>query len=104
MGNTRELVLSFVRDYIAENGYGPSIREIARGVGLSSTSSVQRHLENLEAAGKIQRTNAARSIVITDRSPAVTILREKNNVPTILSYQGREYILRPPGMFVGMKK
>ena len=44
---SQEKILNFVNDYVRENGYPPSIREICVGVGLSSTSTVHAHLANL---------------------------------------------------------
>ena len=40
-------ILTFIRDYTAEQGYPPSVREIAAAVGLRSPSSVHAHLKHL---------------------------------------------------------
>lgn len=50
----RQSVYQFLIDYITENGFSPSAREIANGVGLKSASSVCNYLIDLERAGKIQ--------------------------------------------------
>lgn len=47
----REEILSFLREFVAENGYAPSVREIMRAVGLRSTATVHYHLSALQAAG-----------------------------------------------------
>lgn len=52
--STKEQVHNFIVDYTKEHLYSPSIREICDGVGLSSTSSVYRHLINLELDGKLK--------------------------------------------------
>ena len=52
----REKVLEFVRDYIDEHGFAPSIREIARAVGVRSTKAVKYHLDILVNEGLIKRT------------------------------------------------
>lgn len=47
-----------IYDYLVErtqSGIPPSVREIGRAVGLSSTSSVQAHLDTLEENGYIMR-------------------------------------------------
>ena len=31
-----ERIIAFIRDFIADNGYSPTIREIAQGCGLKS--------------------------------------------------------------------
>ena len=38
-----ERILEFIRERSAEQGYPPTVREIAEAVGLASTSAVQRH-------------------------------------------------------------
>lgn len=48
-------ILDFIKTFIAENGYAPTVREIAKGVYLSSTSNVHRYLTALEKSGKIVR-------------------------------------------------
>ena len=42
-------ILDFIRDFTAENGFAPSIREIGNAVGLQSTASVSYHLRQLQA-------------------------------------------------------
>lgn len=41
--------------HIAEHGYQPSMRELARAVGLRSASSVHHHVTSLEAKGILRR-------------------------------------------------
>ncbi|MCX5165904.1 hypothetical protein OOK39_44630 [Streptomyces sp. NBC_00264] len=48
--------LATIRDWIAETGESPSVRQIGEKVGLSSTSSVAYQLGRLEARGLISRT------------------------------------------------
>jgi len=50
----REQMLKFISDYISENNYAPTVREIAKAVELKSVSSVHSHLVNLEAEGRIK--------------------------------------------------
>jgi len=54
--NHRPVVLAFLRAFVAEHGYPPSVRDIRDGCGLSSTSVVHRTLTDLEARGYIERT------------------------------------------------
>ena len=53
-GTGRERVYNFIVEFIKNNGYAPSVREICTGTDLSSTSSVYMHLLKLEDEGKIQ--------------------------------------------------
>ncbi len=67
MQTTRQVVLAFIRKYIRQNGFPPSLREIGDGVGLSSLSSVTHQLLQLERFGKIRRNPAiSRSIVLLE--------------------------------------
>lgn len=104
MTKTRDLILSFIRDYISAHGYAPTLREIGAGVGLSSTSTVSQHLDRMDRDRLIERSRGARAIKLPAEQPKVTVLKHKNNVATVIIYDNREYILRPPGMFQGMKK
>ncbi|MEV7715668.1 MarR family transcriptional regulator [Streptomyces sp. NPDC088270] len=52
----QEAILRAIRDWIAETGESPSVRQIGERVGLSSTSSVAYQLGRLEARGLISRT------------------------------------------------
>lgn len=64
---TKEKVYSFILQYIEKSGYAPSIREIAEGINLKSTSSVHSQLRKLEEEGKIEmRKNSPRAIKVTD--------------------------------------
>jgi repressor LexA len=62
-------VLDAIKEYVAKNGYGPSIREIGEGAGLKSPSSVKYQLTVLEKKGYI-RTNEkkGRAIQLIDTS------------------------------------
>ena len=60
---TLELVYNFLVDFIKENGYSPSIKEICVGTNLSSKSSVHDYLVMLKMMGKIDmKENTPRSI------------------------------------------
>jgi repressor LexA len=48
-------ILRFISGWVHEHGYSPSMREIGRAVGLTSTSSVEHQLAALEAKGCLRR-------------------------------------------------
>jgi len=61
--------LEFIRRFIQEKGYGPTIRDILQGRHISSISSVQHDLKMLEREGYISRDpGVRRSITLTDRA------------------------------------
>ena len=48
-----EQILEFIREFCASHGFGPTIREIGRGVGLQSTSTVAGYLKRMTRDGLI---------------------------------------------------
>jgi repressor LexA len=48
-------ILDVIREFTAQMGYPPSVREIGERVGLSSSSTVQSHLKTLERRGLLRR-------------------------------------------------
>lgn len=55
ISKTRLRVLNFIRAFLQERGYAPTVRDIARGCNISTSSVVQHHLNVLEKQGHIQR-------------------------------------------------
>jgi repressor LexA len=53
----RSKILEFIANFIAENGYSPTIGEIQRELNISSKSVVDRHLGTLEKEGHIKRNS-----------------------------------------------
>ncbi len=51
----QQAILDFIRDFSAKSKYPPTIREIGRSVGISSTSVVNYNLNVLEKQGLIER-------------------------------------------------
>ena len=47
-------VYDYIVEYMTDNGYAPSVRDICMGVGLKSTSTVYHYLEILVDLGKIE--------------------------------------------------
>jgi len=60
-------ILQYIQKVTREKGYPPSVREIGKAVGLSSSSTVHGHLAQLEAKGYIRRDpSKPRAIEILD--------------------------------------
>lgn len=51
----QQQVLDFILSEISRKGYPPSIREIGKAIGLTSSSTVHSHLAALERKGYIRR-------------------------------------------------
>jgi repressor LexA len=54
-GSKQLEIYDYIKLQIQEKGYPPSVREICKAVGLSSTSTVHGHLSRLEKKGYIRR-------------------------------------------------
>lgn len=55
LSDKQQKILDFLEEFIVESGYPPTIREIGRAVGISSTSVVNYNLEALQRMGCIFR-------------------------------------------------
>lgn len=62
-------ILNYIRKQVKELGYPPSVRELCKGVGLKSTSSVHLYLSRLAEKGYIKKgTLKTRALQITGES------------------------------------
>ncbi len=48
-------IFDFIRKYSAKYGYPPTVRDIGKAIGLTSSSTVHAHLANLEKIGLLRR-------------------------------------------------
>ena len=48
-------ILIFIKKFMAENKFSPSVREICKGVGLNSPATVHVHLKNLIEKGYLEK-------------------------------------------------
>jgi len=69
----RKRILDFIARFISQKGYAPSIRDIVKGCGISSTSVAQYYLDVLQQQGYIRRDpEIPRSITLTYGRQRVT--------------------------------
>ena len=54
----QEEVLTFIKKFVVSHGYPPSVREICKGMDLSSPATVHTHLKQLETKGIIRKENS----------------------------------------------
>ncbi|MFC2003177.1 transcriptional repressor LexA [Chloroflexota bacterium] len=72
ISKTRLRLLNFIRTFLQERGYAPTVRDIAKGCNISTSSVVQHHLNMLERQGYIQRDpQVFRSIRLTHKGQPV---------------------------------
>lgn len=78
----QQAILKFIKQEIIAKGYPPAVREIGKAVGLSSSSTVHSHLNQLESKGYIRRDpTKPRAIEIIDDSFYPS--KEMVNVPIL---------------------
>ncbi len=66
MTKRQKELLDYLRAYIAQHGYAPTLEEIGRHFSLSSLATVHKHLQNLERKGRIRRlANHSRALEVT---------------------------------------
>ena len=90
--NKREkAILKFIQRQVETNGYPPSVREIGKAVGLSSTATVHSYIAKLTEKGYIKKENqkgrTLRLLKGIDNKP-------KTNEPKNM-YTGREMVEVP---------
>lgn len=78
----REL-LNFIDNFIQGHGYGPSYREVMRGMGYKSVSTVAVHIDGLLAKGYLRkRDRSARSLeVVTTRIDEAPVAARRAPTP-----------------------
>ena len=91
--NKAQEILDFVNAFVQENGYAPSIREIGAAVGLSSTASVNYHLQQLQEKGLLAAPGGKgrkRAIVTTQRPGQIPVVGVVTAGMPILAVENRE--------------
>ncbi len=62
-------VMDYIRKFSEENGYTPSVREIAKECDIKSTATVHSYLEKLQTKGYLNKaTNKKRSVTLNKSS------------------------------------
>jgi repressor LexA len=113
-------IFDFIKRYAGEHGYPPTVRDIGKAIGLTSSSTVHAHLANLEKIGLVKRdpskpralevlVDKAKEVVAPTGLPLVgsvaagqPVLAEENieeyvPVPKIAGGDQGEFVLRVRG-------
>ena len=91
--NKAELIMDYVNQFIQENGYSPSVREIGAAVGLRSTASVSYHLQALQEKGLLMAPSGKgmkRAIVTAQRPGHIPVIGVVTAGVPILAYENQE--------------
>ena len=75
-------IFDYVKTYAREHGYPPTVRDIGKAIGLTSSSTVHAHLANLEKLGVLKRdpTKPRALEVLVDRAKSVV---SPNGLPLV---------------------
>ena len=86
MGNRAETtrkekaILKFIEEQVKANGYPPSVREIGKAIGLSSTATVHGYLAKLEKQGFIKKEDKkGRTLKVIKGTDGEPLKRENKN-------------------------
>jgi repressor LexA len=113
-------IFDYVKRHVGEHGYPPTVRDIGKAIGLTSSSTVHAHLANLEKLGLLRRdptkpraievlVGKAKAAVTREGLPVVgqvaagqPVLAEENideyvPVPRIAGGDEGEFVLRVQG-------
>jgi repressor LexA len=112
-------IFEFIKRYSSKHGYPPTVRDIGKAIGLTSSSTVHAHLANLEKLGLLRRDPSkprALELIVDRVQRAVTnglpvvgqvaagqpVLAEENiddyvQIPEIAGGDQGEYVLRVHG-------
>ena len=113
-------IFDYIKTYSSQHGYPPTVRDIGKAIGLTSSSTVHAHLANLEKIGILRRdpskpralellVDTAKKAVGPSGLPVVgrvaagaPVLAEENiedyvEVPEIAGGEKGDYVLRVSG-------
>ena len=110
-------ILDFIRRFLSERGYAPSLEEIGEAFSLSSPATVHKHLQALAARGALRRVRGRRRFVeLLENPPAGRLVelpllgtvpagrpieavagQEKIGVPEYLVPRSPSYVLKVKG-------
>jgi repressor LexA len=94
LSERQQIILEFLREFIVDKDYPPSIRDIQQGCAISSTSVVDYNLKRLEERGYIRRDReVSRAIELLDGSGA---RRRSLTIPLVGTIAAGSPIPMPP--------
>jgi repressor LexA len=97
LSDRQRRMLEFIDSFSTESGYPPSIREIGKAVGITSTSVVNYNLNRLVEGGYLDRDqNVSRGIRLTEKvSRAADRLADIVRIPKVGRIFASEPVLLP---------
>lgn len=93
---TQHRVLDFIRRYLAQYGYAPSLSEIANGIGIQSKGTAHRHVQALAEAGELR--------LIAGRKRGIELATRRRKADLSLPLAGRIAAGRPIEAIEGQER
>ncbi len=110
-------LLEFIKDFVNDNGYPPTVREMCKALNLSSTSTISYYLNKLQKDGLIKKEpNKNRALEIVSKESNISGFEfiDKSNLiaipvlgkitagePMLAVENCEEYYMVSPNMFRG---
>jgi repressor LexA len=86
-------IFDFIKKHSANHGYPPTVRDIGKAIGLTSSSTVHAHLSNLETGGLplVGQVAAGQPLLAEEN------IEEYVQIPTLAGGDEGEYVLTVTG-------
>jgi repressor LexA len=109
----RRQILDFIIEHQREHGYPPSVREIGRSVGLTSSATVHDHIDRLAEGGflvkdptkpralQVRYEPSSRTAVTAERVRNVPLVGDVAAGTDLIAEQNLEEVLPLPERFAG---
>ncbi len=96
--NKRErAILKYIEKEILLKGYAPSVREICKVVGLSSTATVQGYLKTLEERGFIKKeSKKGRTLRLLKNSKGDEVVTDKDGIASTKQFYSNKEMVNVP--------
>ena len=97
LNNRERAILKFIEKEIKLKGFAPSVREIGKAVGLSSTATVQGYLKSLEERGFLKKeSQKGRTLRLLKNYKGDNVIADMKGItPTKQYYTNKEMINIP---------
>jgi len=102
---SQRTLLDFIEQFVRQHGYGPSYREIMRGLDYKSVSTVATHIDGLIAKGQLKKSGrSARSLeVVKHNNSQVSVPRTASGLDDLLAAKIKDYISTPEANIEAVK-
>lgn len=88
-------ILAFIDNFISQTGYSPTYREIQSGLGYRSVATVAKHIDNLIALGKLEKSDNGEARSVSLRLiPRSEFMDDEKFVFEFLKRKQRDFLKR----------